>query len=126
MKAKQKVGRPESGRKPYCIRMTPQAKSALTKDATAAGYARLGDWLESLANPDAPRNTLDLNGMSPAELIDAFRGASKRAAAALAVLCEVIDYAPVPDKGGLRAFQAVKDQFQKVAHLAHSVGIVNR
>ena len=103
--AKRKVGRPKTGKKGFCIRMTPKAKAALTRAARAAGYARLGDWLEILAMADAAEDALDLDGMSAAERANTFRNACNRAAGALSTVCEVLDYEPAVGKGGLEAFR---------------------
>ena len=125
MKApKKQVGRPASGRRAFCIRMSPPAYAALTKTAKAAGHARLGDWLERLAAARAPNVVLDPRRMSSSELTRAFAIACNHATEALAVLHEVIDYAPAPDRGGLRAFQVLRARFENVTSLAQNVGVL--
>lgn len=126
MKAtKRRVGRPRSGKHQYCIRMTPKANAALTQAARAAGYTRLGDWLETLAQADVA-GAFNLDGMSSVELANAFHVACNRAATALSTVLEVLDYAPVAGKDGLKALGAVKERYQSMMRLARSVGIEDK
>jgi len=118
-----KVGRPKSGKEQFCIRMAPKAKAALTRTARAAGYTRLGDWLETLAQADVAAGALDLDGMSSVELANSFRVACNRAATALSTVLEVLDYAPVVGKDGLKAFRSLKDRYQRIMRLARNVEI---
>ena len=123
---KKKVGRPKSGRKAHCIRMKPTTNAALVRAAKAAGYDRLGDWLDTLPLVGAPQDVTDFGDMSPDELAQAFRIACNDAVKSLSALYEVIDHAPTVGQRGLAAFLKVNKQYHQLAPLARSVGISNK
>jgi len=61
--------------------------------------------------------------MSSTELANAFRAACNRAATALSMLFEVLDYAPAVGEDGLKSFRSVKDRYQRIMRLARNVDI---
>ena len=117
------VGRPPTGKTQYCIRMTPTAHSTLLRAAKAAGHAKLGDWLSNFALSDLSGDSPSFDDMSPVELDTAFRNACDHAAKALSQLYEVVDHDPPVTKRSLKAFQAMKRQYDNVIRLARGVGI---
>ena len=123
--SRRKVGRPKSGKKAHCIRIKPATYTELVRAGKAAGYARVGDWLDRLPFVGAAPVT-SYNEMSSDELAHAFRMACNVAGKSLLELCEVIDYDPAVGKSGLHAFRKLNKQYQQLLTLARSVGINNK
>ena len=114
---KRKVGRPKSGKKAYCVRMTPAGHDAVLKLAKAAGFAQLGDWLHSLAAASA--EVKPFGDMADEELTIAFAGACDETTKALNQLLEILDHTPHPTKSDLKAFRTMRRRYQHVIRFAH-------
>ncbi len=71
-------------------------------------------------------NVEALDSMSSADLAKTFRAACDRAGTALSALVEVLDYGPAVGEDGLKAFQSVKDHYQRMMRLARSVNIEDK
>lgn len=124
--SKRKVGRPKSGKKAHCIRMKPATNGELVRAAKAAGYDRVGDWLDTLPRIGAAPDLKDFGNMSSLGLAVTFRIACNEAVKSLSVLYEVIDHEPDLGQSGLVAFRKVSKQYQQMVSLARSVGIGNK
>src|SRR4051812_48135397 len=116
-----KVGRPSTGKKAYCIRMTPTTNAALLKAAKVAGYSQLGDWLDSLPVARAAMNAR-ISVMSAAERASAFRIGCENATKSLSipyeVIDQVIDHDPRVGKSGMEAFRRIKERYASMVQLA--------
>jgi len=121
---KRKVGRPLSGKKGYCIRMSPTTCAKLRLAAKRDGCAHLDEWLTRIAAASEAIDPASLKGTPFEDLSGAFRHYCGQAANALSALFQVADENMlVPDEpDNQEAFKKVKTEYTKLVHFLMNFG----
>jgi hypothetical protein len=125
---KRKRGRPPSGKKGYCIRVTPETHDELTRAAEVAGYKSLGDWLDAKALTAGPpqKSRQDSRRISSANACSVFVRQSAQAKEALAEMRDVIDCEHEQigtNAKAANALRSVRNEYRRLLALLCNVGL---
>jgi len=125
---KRQRGRPSSGKKGYCIRVTPETHDELIRAAKVAGYKSLGAWLDAKALTAGPpqKSRQDSRQISSADTCSAFLCHAAQAKEALAEMREVIDCEHEKIGANAKAaiaLRSVRDGYRRLLRLLRNVGL---